>query len=98
MQQSDVFFSDSCEGSQGPPRTVELEIIITIIIIICFICTNRPTVVGMNLCVRRPLEVKGKGIGRVVGVADKEVYTVDSINIFFPAAVLRSSLSQFLSR
>jgi hypothetical protein len=35
-------------------------------------------VVGTKPCVPRPLEVKGKGIR---GVADKEAYTADAINI-----------------
>jgi hypothetical protein len=39
------------------------------------------TVVGANLCVWGPLEVKGKGIKGVGGVADKEAYTVHTINI-----------------
>jgi hypothetical protein len=39
-----------------------------------YICT----VVGRNLCVPRPLEVKGKGIR---GATDKEAYTVHTINI-----------------
>jgi hypothetical protein len=30
------------------------------------------TVDGANLCARDPLEVKGKGIGRVGGVADRK--------------------------
>jgi hypothetical protein len=30
------------------------------------------TVVGANVCVRGPLEVKGKGIREVGGVADKK--------------------------
>jgi hypothetical protein len=33
-------------------------------------------VVGANLCVRRPLELKGKGIGGVEYVVDKKAYTV----------------------
>jgi hypothetical protein len=39
------------------------------------------TAVGTNLCVRGPLEVKSKGIRGVGGVADKEAYTVHTINI-----------------
>jgi hypothetical protein len=39
------------------------------------------TVVGANLCVPRPLEIKGKGIRRVGGVAVKEAYTVHPFNI-----------------
>jgi hypothetical protein len=39
------------------------------------------TVVGANLCVRRPSDVKGKGIRGAGGVADKEAYTVHTINI-----------------
>jgi hypothetical protein len=39
------------------------------------------TVVGANLCVRRPLEVKGKGIIGVGQASDKEAYTVHSSNI-----------------
>jgi hypothetical protein len=39
------------------------------------------TVVGVNLCARDPLEVKGMGISGVGGVADKEAYTVHTINI-----------------
>jgi hypothetical protein len=39
------------------------------------------TVVGAKPCVRCPLEVKGKGIRGVGGVADKEAYTVHTINI-----------------
>jgi hypothetical protein len=35
----------------------------------------------MNLCARDALEVNGKGIRRVGGVADKEAYTVRTINI-----------------
>jgi hypothetical protein len=38
------------------------------------------TVVGESLCVRRPVEVKGKGIRRVGGVTGKEAYTVHTIN------------------
>jgi hypothetical protein len=41
---------------------------------------------------------KWQGDHRVGGVADKEAYTVRTINFFFPAAVLCSSLSQFLCR
>jgi hypothetical protein len=37
-----------------------------------------------NLCVPRLLEVKGKGISGVGEVADKETYTVNTINIISP--------------
>jgi hypothetical protein len=41
-------------------------------------CSLRPyvTVVGANLCAPDPLEVKGKGIRGMEGVADKEAYAV----------------------
>jgi hypothetical protein len=41
------------------------------------------SVVGANLCVRRPLEVKDKGITEVGGVAGKEAqaFAVHTINI-----------------
>jgi hypothetical protein len=39
------------------------------------------TVVGVNMCVRRPLEVKGKGIRGVGGAANKEAYTGHTVNI-----------------
>jgi hypothetical protein len=38
-------------------------------------------VVGANLCARDPLELKGKGFRGVGGVADKEAYTVHTVNI-----------------
>jgi hypothetical protein len=41
--------------------------------------TVQGTVVGTNLCVPRPLEIKGKGIRGVGGVADKEAYSVRTI-------------------
>jgi hypothetical protein len=40
------------------------------------------TVVGANLRVRRPLEVKCKGIKGVGGVAGKEAYTVQTKTLF----------------
>jgi hypothetical protein len=39
------------------------------------------TVARTKLCVPRPLEAKGKRIRRVGGVAGKEAYTVQTINI-----------------
>jgi hypothetical protein len=39
------------------------------------------TVVGANLCVRGPLQVKGKGIRRMGGVTGKETCTVHTFNI-----------------
>jgi hypothetical protein len=42
---------------------------------------NISTVVRVNLCVRCPLEIKGKRITGVGGVSDKEAYTVHTINI-----------------
>lgn len=39
------------------------------------------TVVGMKLCVRRPLELRGKVTSGVGGVADKEAYTIQTLNI-----------------
>jgi hypothetical protein len=51
-------------------------------------------VVRANLCVRRPLEVKGKGIRKVGGVADKDACTVHSFNFsqrqYFVARCLSS--------
>jgi hypothetical protein len=41
------------------------------------------TLLGTNLCVRRPLEVKGKGIRGVEEAADVEAYTVHSMNIIY---------------
>jgi hypothetical protein len=40
---------------------------------------NKSTVVGTNLCVPRPLEVRGKGIRGVGGAADKEACTVQTV-------------------
>jgi hypothetical protein len=57
---------------------------------------NIGTVVGANLCVPRPLEVKDKGIRGVGGVADKEACTVHTKTNYFPVTVLCRSLSQFL--
>jgi hypothetical protein len=45
------------------------------------ICRYKSAVIGANLCARDPLEVKGKGIRAIRVVADKEAYTVHSINI-----------------
>jgi hypothetical protein len=42
--------------------------------------TTESTVIWTNLCVPRSLEVKGKGIRGVGGVAGKEQYTVHTIN------------------
>jgi hypothetical protein len=39
------------------------------------------TVLGANLCARDPIQVKCKGIRGAGGVADKEAYTVHTINI-----------------
>jgi hypothetical protein len=39
------------------------------------------TVVGRSLCVRRPLEINGKGIRGAGGVACKEARTIHTINI-----------------
>jgi hypothetical protein len=39
------------------------------------------TVVGANLCVRRPLELKDKRIRGVGGIADKEAHTAHTIKI-----------------
>jgi hypothetical protein len=47
-------------------------------------CTTHVTVVGANLCIQGPLEVKGKGIRGVDRVADKEAYTVHIINNISP--------------
>jgi hypothetical protein len=44
-------------------------------------CQIKDTVVRANLCNQDPLEVKGKGIRGVGGVADKEAYTVYTIDI-----------------
>jgi hypothetical protein len=52
---------------------------------------NISTVVGANLCPRDPLEVKGKVVIGTGGVADKEAYTVHTINII-------SQLQYFVSR
>jgi hypothetical protein len=38
-------------------------------------------VVGANLCSRDPSEVKGKGIRGVGAVADKEAYSVHTVDI-----------------
>jgi hypothetical protein len=46
-----------------------------------YINKSHGTVVGANLCIRGPLEVNGKGIRGVGAVADKEIYTVHTINI-----------------
>jgi hypothetical protein len=59
------------------------------------------TVVGANLCVRRPLEINGKGI-RGVRVAADKAYTVHSINIifqfqYFVARCLSSYVSNIFS-
>jgi hypothetical protein len=45
------------------------------------ITTIITAIVGANLCVPGPLEVKGKGIREMGEVADKEAYTVQTINI-----------------
>jgi hypothetical protein len=42
---------------------------------------NTVTVVGTNLCAWGPLKVNGKGIGGVGGAADREAYTIHTINI-----------------
>jgi hypothetical protein len=52
----------------------------------------------MKPCISRPLEVKAKGIRGVGGVADKEAYTVHTINItsqwqYFVACCLNSYAS-----
>jgi hypothetical protein len=59
------------------------------------------TVVGANLWVRHPLEVKSMGIRRVGGVADKEAYAVHTINIisqrqFFGPSCLSSCVSNVI--
>jgi hypothetical protein len=40
------------------------------------------TVVGANLCVPYPLEIKDKGIRRVGGVAEKEALSVQQQTLF----------------
>jgi hypothetical protein len=44
-------------------------------------CMGPFKVVGENLWVRRPLEVKGLGIREVGGVAGEEARTIHTINI-----------------
>jgi hypothetical protein len=53
------------------------------------------SVVGANLCVRRTLEVKGKGVRGVGGLPDTEVKTVHTFNVishwqYFVARCLNS--------
>jgi hypothetical protein len=51
--------------------------------------------IGANLCVRCTLEVKGKGIRGLRGVADKEA-KMFFFEFYLPAAVFYSLLAQFL--
>jgi hypothetical protein len=44
-------------------------------------CEVNCAVVGLNLCARDPLDVKGKGVRCVGGIADKEAYTHRAINV-----------------
>jgi hypothetical protein len=43
--------------------------------------SNHFALFGAHLCVRRPLEAKGKGIRRVRGVENKEEYTVHTMSV-----------------
>jgi hypothetical protein len=61
------------------------------------ICQTMNEVVGANLCVSRPLESNGKEIGGGGGSIRGSSYCAHHKH-YFPAAVLCSSLSQFLCR
>jgi hypothetical protein len=81
-----IIFYATRRSSESPPLnpvTYQLTRKISFLPVLNYLpaCLPITTVVGANLCARDPLEIKGNWIRGVGGVADKEAYTVHTINI-----------------
>jgi hypothetical protein len=75
-----VTFSDAVQQCKSATPMAQYKNSVSILLSFCSERHNI-TAVGANLCVRRPLELNGKGIRGVGGAADKEALSVHAINI-----------------